>query len=112
MWGGRRPTGRDAQEWATAAEQLGAGEILLTSMDRDGLQAGFDCRLTRRIATRVRIPVIASGGAGEPHHFVEVFQDGAADAALAASVFHFGEFTIREAKDHMARAGLPMRLDP
>ena len=72
------------------AEELGAGEILLTSMDRDGTKSGFDCPLTRAIATSVRIPVIASGGAGEPHHFVEVFQEGAADAALAASVFHFG----------------------
>ena len=110
VWGGRRPTGRDAQEWATAAEQLGAGEILLTSMDRDGLQAGFDCRLTRRIATRVRIPVIASGGAGEPHHFVEVFQDGAADAALAASVFHFGLESVEAIKRELRDAGIPVRL--
>ena len=90
VWGGRKPTGVDAQEWAMQAEQLGAGEILLTSMDRDGTKSGFDCPLTRTIATSVRIPVIASGGAGEPHHFVEVFEEGAADAALAASVFHFG----------------------
>lgn len=110
VWGGRKPTGRNACEWATKAEQLGAGEILLTSMDRDGTKSGFDCPLTRTIATTVRIPVIASGGAGEPHHFVEVFQDGAADAALAASVFHFGLKSVEAIKRQLRDAGIPVRL--
>ncbi len=110
VWGGRKPAGLDAQRWAKEAEQLGAGEIMLTSMDRDGTQAGFDCELTRAIATRVRIPVIASGGAGEPKHFVEVFQRGAADAALAASVFHFGLNTVSAIKQQLRDAGIPVRL--
>lgn len=110
VWGGRKPTGRDVLEWAVAAEQLGAGEILLTSMDRDGTKAGFDCPLTRTIATSVRIPVIASGGAGEPHHFMEVFQEGAADAALAASVFHFGLKSVEAIKRELRNAGVPVRL--
>lgn len=110
VWGGRKPTGRDAQEWAVEAERLGAGEVLLTSMDRDGTKAGFDCALTRAIATGVRIPVIASGGAGEPHHFVEVFQQGAADAALAASVFHFGLKSVETIKQELRNAGIPVRL--
>jgi cyclase len=110
VWGGRRPTGRDAKEWAIAAEQLGAGEILLTSMDRDGTREGFDCPLTRTIATSVRIPVIASGGAGEPHHFVQVFEEGAADAALAASVFHFGLKSVEAIKQALRNAGIPVRL--
>jgi imidazole glycerol-phosphate synthase subunit HisF len=109
-WGGRKPTGLDAQKWAITAEQLGAGEILLTSMDRDGTKAGFDCPLTRAIATTVRIPVIASGGAGEPRHFVEVFQEGAADAALAASVFHFGLNSVEAIKHELRDAGIPVRL--
>ena len=109
VWGGRKPTGRDAREWAIAAEQLGAGEILLTSMDRDGTKSGFDCPLTRMIATSVRIPVIASGGAGEPRHFVEVFQEGAADAALAASVFHFGLRSVAAIKQELRDAGIPVR---
>ena len=108
--GGRKPTGRDAQEWAIQAEQRGAGEILLTSMDRDGTKAGFDCALTRTIATSVRIPVIASGGAGEPHHFVEVFHYGAADAALAASVFHFGLKSVETIKQELRTAGIAVRL--
>ena len=108
--GGRTPTGRDATLWAMEAEARGAGEILLTSMDRDGTKAGFDCRLTRAIATGVRIPVIASGGAGEPKHFVDVFRDGAADAALAASVFHFGLESVRAIKEELRHAGVPVRL--
>jgi len=110
IWGGRKPTGRDALEWAIEAERRGAGEILLTSMDRDGTKAGFDCPLTRTIATSVRIPVIASGGAGEPHHFVEVFREGAADAALAASVFHFGLKSVGAIKQELRDAGIPVRL--
>ena len=110
VWGGRKPTGRDAKEWAVLAEQLGAGEFMLTSMDRDGTKSGFDCELTRTIATSVRIPVIASGGAGEPRHFIEVFQKGAADAALAASVFHFGLESVRAIKHELHAAGVPVRL--
>ena len=110
VWGGRKPTGKDVRQWAIAAEDLGAGEILLTSMDRDGTKAGFDCPLTKAIATSVRIPVIASGGAGEPRHFVEVFQQGAADAALAASVFHFGLKSVDAIKQAMHQAGIPVRL--
>ena len=108
--GGRNPTSRDARRWALEAEELGAGEIMLTSMDRDGTKAGFDCQLTRTIATVVRIPVIASGGAGEPRHFVEVFNDGAADAALAASVFHFGVNTVNAIKQELRDAGIAVRL--
>jgi len=110
VWGGRKPTGRDAKEWALLAEQVGAGEFMLTSMDRDGTKSGFDCELTRAIATSVRIPVIASGGAGEPRHFIEVFQKGAADAALAASVFHFGLESVRAIKQELHEAGIPVRL--
>ena len=109
-WGGRKPTGIDAGEWARRAETLGAGEILLTSMDRDGTKSGFDCPLTRTIASSARIPVIASGGAGEPHHFVEVFEEGAADAALAASVFHFGLKSVKTIKLALRDAGIPVRL--
>jgi imidazole glycerol-phosphate synthase subunit HisF len=109
--GGRTATGRDAVAWAREGVERGAGEILLTSMDRDGTQDGYDLALTRAIAAAVDVPVIASGGVGGPEHMVDGFAAGA-DAALAASIFHFGEFTVRQAKDHMARAGLPMRLDP
>ncbi len=91
---------------------LGAGEILLTSMDRDGTRQGFDINLTRAIADSVKVPVIASGGVGNLDHLVAGIREGHATAVLAASIFHFGEFTIRQAKDHMVRAGLPMRLDP
>ena len=108
--GGREPTGRDARQWAIEAEACGAGEIMLTSMDRDGTKSGFDCELTRTIATSVRIPVIASGGAGEPRHFVEVFQQGAADAALAASVFHFGLESVHAIKEELRQSGVPVRL--
>jgi cyclase len=109
VWGGCKPTGMDAREWAIKAEEFGAGEILLTSMDRDGTKAGFDCPLTRAIATSVGIPVIASGGAGESRHFVEVFEDGAADAALAASVFHFGLKSVETIKQTLRDAGIPVR---
>jgi len=108
--GGRVPTGRDAAEWAREAEDRGAGEILLTSMDRDGTGKGFDCDLTRAIAQTVRIPVIASGGAGGAEHFVEVFREGFADAALAASIFHFGLSSIEELKLRLYAAGVPVRL--
>ncbi len=110
--GGRKPTGIDAVEYAQEVVSLGAGEILLTSMDRDGTKQGFDIPLTRAIADSVPVPVIASGGVGNLDHLVEGIRDGHATAVLAASIFHFGEFTIREAKEHMARAGMPMRLDP
>jgi cyclase len=110
--GGRKSTGIDAIEFAQEVVSLGAGEILLTSMDRDGTRSGFDIELTRAIADSVGVPVIASGGVGNLDHLVEGIRSGHATAVLAASIFHFGEFTIREAKDHMVRAGLPMRLDP
>lgn len=109
--GGRNSTGIDAIEYAQEVVALGAGEILLTSMDRDGTRQGFDIPLTRAIADSVPVPVIASGGVGNLDHLVDGIRDGHATAVLAASIFHFGEFTIREAKEHMARRGLPMRLD-
>jgi imidazole glycerol-phosphate synthase subunit HisF len=108
--GGRNSTGFDAVEWAVQGEERGAGEILLTSMDCDGTQAGFDCELTAAIASRVSIPVIASGGAGNAAHFVDVFQRGRADAALAASIFHFGVHDVNDLKKTLAAAGIPMRL--
>lgn len=107
--GGRTPTGKDALEWAKQAEERGAGEILLTSMDRDGTGAGFDCEITRRIADSVRIPVIASGGAGSAEHFVEVFRDGHADAALAASILHYGTTQMSDLKLTLRTAGIPVR---
>jgi cyclase len=110
--GGRTPTGLDAIEYAKEVVALGAGEILLTSMDRDGTKSGFDIPLTRAIADSVPAPVIASGGVGALEHLVEGIRDGHATAVLAASIFHFGEHSVREAKEYMARAGLPMRLDP
>jgi len=110
--GGRKSTGIDAIEYAQEVVSLGAGEILLTSMDRDGTRQGFDIPLTRLVADSVPVPVIASGGVGNLDHLVDGIRDGHATAVLAASIFHFGEFTIRQAKDHMVRAGLPMRLDP
>jgi len=110
--GGRRATGIDAVEYAKQVAMLGAGEILLTSMDRDGTRQGFDIALTRAVADAVRIPVIASGGVGTLDHLVAGVRDGHASAVLAASIFHFGEHSVREAKQYMAKAGLPMRLDP
>lgn len=107
--GGRNGTGRDAVEWAREAEKRGAGEILLTSMDRDGTAAGFDCELTRVVSDAVRIPVIASGGAGRAEDFVEVFQQGHADAALAASIFHYGLRAMGELKQALGNAGIPVR---
>ncbi len=109
--GGRNPTGLDAVEYAREVVSLGAGEILLTSMDRDGTKIGYDVALTRAIADAVPVPVIASGGVGNLDHLVAGIRDGHATAVLAASIFHFGEYTIRQAKEHMAKAGLPVRLD-
>ena len=109
--GGRKATGIDAVEWAEEAARRGAGEILLTSMDRDGTKAGFDVALTRAVARAVSIPVIASGGVGELEHFAEGVIEGEADAVLAASVFHFGQFSIRQVKEYMASQGIPVRLD-
>jgi cyclase len=108
--GGRKPTGRRVVEWAREAEQRGAGEILLTSMDSDGTRAGFDCELTAAVSEAVSIPVIASGGAGTVDHFVDVFGRGKADAALAASIFHFGISSARSLKEELARAGVSVRL--
>jgi cyclase len=107
--GGRHITGRDAVAWAAEAEQCGAGEILLTSIDRDGMRDGFDCELTRAVVSAVNIPVIASGGAGAAGHFIEVFREGHADAALAASIFHLGITPIGELKQELQVAGIPMR---
>lgn len=108
--GGRKPTGIDAIEWAKKMVGYGAGEILLTSMDRDGTKIGFDLALTRAISEAVSVPVIASGGVGNLDHLSEGVKEGAADAVLAASIFHFGEYTIEEAKRHMAKAGIEVRL--
>lgn len=109
--GGRQATGIDAVAWAEEAARRGAGEILLTSMDRDGTKDGFDLALTRAVARAVPIPVIASGGVGTLEHFAEGIVEGEADAVLAASVFHFGTYTIREVKEYMASQGIPVRLD-
>jgi len=108
--GGRAATTREAVEWASEAEGRGAGEILLTSIARDGTRSGFDCELTSAVASQVSIPVIASGGAGTFEHFLDVFTTGAADAALAASVFHFSEHAVAELKAYLAGRGLPIRL--
>ena len=107
--GGRTPAGRHAVAWAQQAESLGAGEILLTSMDRDGTGSGFDCELTRAVADSVRIPVIASGGAGGPAHFLDVFREGHADAALAASIFHYGFSRLADLKQTLASQQVPVR---
>ena len=108
--GGRKDTGIDAVEWAQEAERRGAGEILLTSMDRDGSKDGFDIPLTHAVSSRLTIPVIASGGVGTLEHLAEGIIDGGADAVLAASIFHFGEYSIREAKEYLAAQGIPVRL--
>ena len=108
--GGRKPTGRKVLEWAREAEARGAGEILLTSMDADGTRAGFDCDLTARVSEAVQIPVIASGGAGTADHFADVLLQGKADAALAASIFHFGVANVRTLKEEIAKRGVPVRL--
>ncbi len=108
--GGSRPTGIDAVRWAQKAQELGAGEILLTSMETDGTKDGFDIPITQAIASATTIPVIASGGVGTLEHFYEGFVDGKADACLAASVFHFGEYTIRDVKEYLAGRGVPVRL--
>ncbi|HVI29693.1 imidazole glycerol phosphate synthase subunit HisF [Hansschlegelia sp.] len=110
--GGRRPTGLDAVAYAAEVASLGAGEILLTSMDRDGTRDGYDLALTRAVVEAVPVPVVASGGVGSLDHLVEGVREGGASAVLAASIFHFGEHTIGEAKARMAEAGLPVRLDP
>ena len=109
--GGRKPTGLDAVDYAREVVALGAGEILLTSMDRDGTKSGFDVALTRAVADAVPVPLIASGGVGDLDHLVAGVTEGHATAVLAASIFHFGEYTIRQAKEHMAQAGIAMRLD-
>jgi imidazole glycerol-phosphate synthase subunit HisF len=107
--GGRVDEGVDAVEWAKRGEQLGAGEILLTSMDTDGVQTGFDCSLTREVSRSVKVPVIASGGAGKPEDFLRVFDEGEADAALAASIFHYGTYTVDDLKKYLESEGVPVR---
>jgi len=108
--GGRKPTGINAVEWAAKMAEYGAGEILLTSMDRDGVKSGFDLGVTRAVSEAVNIPVIASGGVGNLDHLVDGVTQGKADAVLAASIFHFGEYTVQQVKQHMADAGIEMRL--
>jgi len=108
--GGRTETGREAIEWAREGVERGAGEILLTSMDRDGTEHGYELELTRRVADAVEVPVIASGGAGTLDHLVDAVEEGGADAVLCASIFHYGRYTVREAKERMAAAGVPVRL--
>ena len=108
-YGGRKPTGIDAVQWALKAQELGAGEFLLTSMDRDGTEDGYDLELTRTISEKVRIPVIASGGAGKPEHFAQAFNEGKADAALAASVFHYNKYPIPFVKDYLRKMGVTVR---
>jgi imidazole glycerol-phosphate synthase subunit HisF len=107
--GGRDSEELDAVAWAARGEELGAGEILLTSMDTDGVQEGFDCALTKAVSQATHVPVIASGGAGKPEHFVRVLTDGCADAALAASIFHYGTYTVNQLKEELARRGIPVR---
>ena len=108
--GGRDDEGLDAVRWAARGEELGAGEILLTSMDTDGVQDGFDCALTAAVSRATNVPVIASGGAGKPEHFVRVLTDGCADAALAASIFHYGTYTVNQLKEELDRRGIPVRV--
>jgi len=107
--GGRDDTGIDAVQWAVQGERLGAGEILLTSMDTDGVQRGFDCELNLTVSRATRIPIIASGGAGKPEHFASVLTEGEADAALAASIFHYGTYTVEDLKQYLAERGIPVR---
>jgi cyclase len=107
--GGRVDEGMDAVEWAARGESLGAGEILLTSMDTDGILTGFDCELTRTVSRATKIPVIASGGAGKPEHFLSVLTEGEADAALAASIFHYGTYKVDDLKEYLDREGIPVR---
>lgn len=109
--GGRKPTGLDAIEWARKVVSLGAGEILLTSMDRDGTKSGYDLELTRRLSEAVEVPVIASGGAGNLAHMAEVLKEGKASAVLAASIFHFGEYTVGQAKEYLAGEGIKVRTE-
>lgn len=109
-YGGRRPTGKDVLDWAREVEELGAGEILLTSMDKDGTKDGYDIELTAAVSRAVNIPVIASGGVGSLQHLLEGLTAGGADAVLAASIFHYGEYTIAQAKEYLARHGVPVRL--
>jgi cyclase len=108
-YGGRKPTGIDALAWASEAERLGAGEFLVTSMDRDGTKDGYDIELTRAVSERVNVPVIASGGAGTPQHLLEVFTEGKADAALAASIFHYNQYPVPIVKDYLRKAGVTIR---
>jgi imidazole glycerol-phosphate synthase subunit HisF len=108
-YGGRQPTGIDALVWALQAEKLGAGEFLITSMDKDGTKDGYDIELTRAISERVNVPIIASGGAGIPQHLLEVFTDGKADAALAASIFHYNQYPVPVVKDYLRKAGVTIR---
>jgi cyclase len=108
--GGRKATGLEAVSWAVRAVELGAGEIVLNSIDADGTKAGYDLEITRRISEAVGVPVVASGGAGRLEHMVEVLREGRADAVLAASIFHFGEFTVGDVKRHLAAEGIPVRL--
>jgi cyclase len=110
IYGGSKPTGIDAVRWAKEAEERGAGEILLTSMETDGTKNGFDLAITRAISESANIPVIASGGVGTPGHFYDGFTKGKADACLAASVFHYGEFTVRDVKEYLSKRDIPVRL--
>ena len=110
MNGGRTRVGRDAVEWAREGVERGAGEILLTSMDRDGTEDGYELELTRAVADAVDVPVIASGGAGTLDHLVDAVEEGGADAVLCASIFHYGRYSVREAKERMREAGIPVRL--
>jgi cyclase len=110
--GGRTPTGRDALDWACEGAQLGAGELCINSIDRDGTKLGYDLEITRRISEAVSIPVIASGGAGEPKHLYEAFMTGAADAAIVASIVHYGEYPIAELKRYLNQRGVEMRAEP
>jgi cyclase len=108
-YGGRKPTGIDAIAWALQAEKLGAGEFLVTSMDRDGTKDGYDIELTRSISERVNVPIIASGGAGTPKHLLEVFTEGKADAVLAASIFHYNQYPVPVVKDYLRKMGVTIR---